>query len=455
MPELLPLTRFEQYIFHMDCPSHPWIVHARLQFQGIIERSILEEAIAIALKKHPLLQSIIVEKQSRLFWKHLKDFEPQVELLHSEDFDVYPDFAMMDMEKCPGLRVFLKRANLQSAVFVQWHHLCGDAQGMNSFLEDVFVAYDGLCSDWETPHSPLDFSKLGDRDECRLPLAKRCFLVLGQLPGLIATGLLLFRRFHHLTSPKNPGRGVAVQRPNVCHRSLDSVVFTRLVIAAREFGVTLNDLMLRELIFAFGKWKAVHGFTDGDSWLRIAVPISLRGSDETIRSMRNRISIVVLQRRQKTSLQYERLLGLISDEMNFIKKRKLGYTLRLLLKWASFFPRGIRCFARSELSSSSTVFSNVGRVFDDCALADASGELCLGPARLIQVDLLTVVSYPQVAACSVCYYAGRLNFSMSYQSSSLSEEQAAEIMDLFVGGLSLLAENHSTESTESDRGNAD
>jgi hypothetical protein len=214
-----------------------------------------------------------------------------------------------------------------------------------------------------------------------------------------------------------------------------------LAIAARALGVTANDLMLRELFFTIGEWTKANGFNGDNAWFRIAIPVSLRSLNEYNQSVRNRLSIVVLQRRHKTMLQYARLLELISDEMRFVKSQSLAHTLPLMLRWASWFPGGIRSFTRTRVSAASTVFSNLGKVFKRCPLPKESGLLCMGPTQLIQFDGLTAISYPQSASVFVSQYAGRMNINMSYHPGALNDAQAAEIMDRFVSGLKAVADN--------------
>lgn len=430
--ETLPLTHLEQYIYFMHCPSHPWIGHTRLIFKGQIDARLLQNAIHIALKKHPLLSSMVISNKKKLYWKFIDNPSVEIPLLEGTECDSYPRVVDIELAKEIGIKVFLKHLNnQQSAVYLQVHHACCDGQGLSFFLQDLFIAYDKLHGNSipSFPSPPL--SELQHR-AIDGPVTKRCQLLCKQLPGLAAIILLLVRNRQGISTKQIVSRNTATATPHHCERKLDRDITKNIALAARKLKVTSNDLLLRELMLAIGEWKQVNGFYDNNSWFKMMVPVTMRSRKDYHQTAINKFSMVMIERQHKAMLKPRRLLQRIQEDMNAIKRFELGYTFLFLLTLASYVPGGIRRLAHSDLFASSSVFSNLGKLFQRCPLPKQSGYLVVGPTQLIQVDALAVVSYPQCASFIASQYAGSLNINMVFNPYALDSTQSNDILDKFI-----------------------
>ncbi|MEZ6088814.1 MAG: hypothetical protein R3C05_12470 [Pirellulaceae bacterium] len=61
----LHLSAFEDYMVWDDRPEYPMTFVVQMEFDGQIDRRAMEEALTLALQRHPLLQAIVQPAKGR------------------------------------------------------------------------------------------------------------------------------------------------------------------------------------------------------------------------------------------------------------------------------------------------------------------------------------------------------------------------------------------------------
>jgi hypothetical protein len=128
---------------------------------------------------------------------------------------------------------------------------------------------------------------------------------------------------------------------------------------AKDAGVTLNDLLLRELFVAIAAWNREHG-ARGDRWLQINMPTSLRQGDDDEMPAADVIGYTFVARRTSDCQDSAALLASLAAETKAIRTWGLGMFFLDGLKHALRIPGALRFFARPGRCMATAVFSNLG-----------------------------------------------------------------------------------------------
>jgi hypothetical protein len=213
---------------------------------------------------------------------------------------------------------------------------------------------------------------------------------------------------------------------------LDETQTAGLLSTARTLGVTLNDLLARELFLCLARWRQRYGRDGQRGWLRLCVPVSLRTAAQNGLPAANSVSMLFLDRRPRDMEAPERLLTSIHKEMQLLKRMHLGWTFVLSLGLCQWLPGGLPRRCRNPRCMSTAVFTNLGVLFARGPLVDAQGRVRLGDITLEHMDLLPPWRPLTCAAFTVWSYAGRLSFTLHYDPRVLAAREAGELLDQFV-----------------------
>ena len=136
----LPLTTIESFMFTDAVPDYPMMADLELHFQGNIDRSAFESALALALSRAPLFRSVIQPHDGKLSWV-LTNVHPDIDWapVGTPLGDQYD--ALVDLRSSPALRVWVRHSLERSTVRLHFHHACADAIGGFAFIEDLLAGY--------------------------------------------------------------------------------------------------------------------------------------------------------------------------------------------------------------------------------------------------------------------------------------------------------------------------
>jgi NRPS condensation-like uncharacterized protein len=426
----LPLVPFERYMLADDRPAYPMNSFIRLRFSGRFDRTALETAMSVAVSRHPLLAAVACRLGRRWIWQPA-DYPPTIRWLDALPAESLPRLDPLDVRAMPGLRAAVCEGPGQTDITLQAHHACCDGVGILAFAEDLLGAY--ATARGTTPAMtlrPLAPEQLQGRG--RLGPWRFLRMCPNHLVGLLGARQFLMRR----PEPLIPHRaqiddGAPPDYPASLTRRLEEPQTAEVLASARALGVTLNDLLAREIFLSMARWRQPYVPDRRDKWLRLCVPINLRTTAHNRLPAANVASMVFLDRRPRDLKDAGQLLASIHDEMQLIKRLELGWTFVQSLGVCRRLPGGLERMCRTDRCMSTVVLSNLGTLFACCQQADERGLVRAADVVLREMDLLPPLRPLTCAAFTAWSYAGRLCFTLHYDPRVLTAGQAAELIDGF------------------------
>jgi hypothetical protein len=430
----LPLTPFEKLFVQDDSPGYPIHFFYRLRFTGCMQKEMLQRALEVALARHPLLTAI-VHGERGLSWIPAAVPIPEIQWHERNRTDDFPAAAFLDIRKQSGLRLTVIDDVKYSDLVLQFHHAACDAVGAMDFVTDLLTAYaNAQAGTNRFPFKPLENNRLRRRGDVPLagwPLFRWGVRRLANLRSLWR----FYRRkpvpvVPHvpLLEATDPPQGF----PEACIHHFTRAESAALAKIAKGSELSLNALLVRDLFVALAKWRAANGLPD-DAWLRLMVPINMRTPGDRRLPAANVVSTVFLDRPLNAASEPKCLLEGINRFMDDIKRNDLGVGWLLALPLLQRMERAWEKARRSKRKCLySALLTNVGPVLAGSPLPRADRRLVVGDMTLDEVEVVPAARPLQCLGLAVSNYAGRMSLGLRYQSGVLSEEQARQILDVYV-----------------------
>lgn len=432
-PFHLRLTPSEEYMLHDDRPTHPMSIWMRLRLRGRMDAQRLERALAAGVQRHPLLGCLVNSRgPGQHYWELQPANQPTI-ASHTAAPGEYPTASAINLAREVGLRTWLRQAAEESEIFWQFHHTAVDGMGAFQFVADVLKHYAG---DDSVPSSSVadSVATLQGRNQFGLTTWKLLKMAPAQ-----ATGLLGAREFlSHRPVPLTPHDGqLAAENPHeilptALSASLTTEETTRLRQAARSRQVTMNDLLIRDLLLALFAWRAARGLARDDDWLRLSVPMNLRTPEASPQSGTNVVSMVFIDRQPPRALQPDELLQSIHDQMALIKRRQLGLTFIFSLHAARWLPGGIRKTTAGNNCLATSVITNLGEPLAGLKFPQQDGKLLVNELLLEDLEVLAPLRPQTQVAFSAWTYAGCLKLALHYDRRIIEADQARDLHQRFL-----------------------
>jgi hypothetical protein len=410
----------------------------RLKFSGRLDRTAFEQALAVAVVRHPLLCARIEPRGRQFLWIESPDPIPKVDYAEAGVPLRFADGERIDLQRENGLRVWVRSGDDSVEMCLQIHHCCCDGAGTNQFVEDLFCAYDHYARNHpgDPPLRPLEPSRLKHRNRfglgfwghlCRIPRD-----VIGLAIGPALFFLVRATPLHSPVEPRDDFDKTLVPRYAAHH--FESGDLPKLLAAAREAKVTLNEWLLRDLLVAMQQWNVRHDPSLERKVLRVLVPFDLRRPGDQTVPAANIVGLLYVDR-CLTSWLYRtpsRLLRTLKWELRFYKWRRMAVTFIRMWQLIDLLPNGARWFSRTPRSFATTVFSNVGRVFAATPLTRADGKLAAGDLVLESIE--GAPPFRRRSGVSFCLftYAGRLSLVMNYDRRRFDRQSAEDLLQSIV-----------------------
>jgi hypothetical protein len=210
-----------------------------------------------------------------------------------------------------------------------------------------------------------------------------------------------------------------------------------LLNGAKRLGVTVNDLLLRDLFITLDAWNRRQGAGSQRGALRISVPLNLRNPPNKKGTALNCLSMVLLDRTSAQIAQPEALLRSVQQEIKDIRRWNLGLTMLGVLRLVGGVPGGLGLFFNDATCMATITLSNLAILF-----ADMGGVAPGGPdAVLEQFEFFPPIRPLSRAAFGVVFYRGRLVVGLRYDQGSLTPADARAFLELYASRLRAYAEN--------------
>ncbi len=434
----LPLEPFEYYMVSDERPGYPMTIPVRFEVSGEIDREAFREALDETVDSNPLLKSVLKKVRGLgLSWQVVDDWRTPIEWNSGE-----PSLEL-NIHEQPGLRVWVREHDLRAEVICVFHHACVDGIAVFRFVGDWLAAYARrtATSDQHVPKDkPLDPFLL--RQRAHFPV---------ELPAPIGTGTIvretLREAYRWLTRPAaplaSPKNGDAAPQDRNALDSLDFIwadlpadQAQRYRETATALGVTLNDLLVRDMFLTVRSWNQTHGPNRQGRWLRITMPTSLRMRIHRKMPVANGISYAFLTRTADDCDDEARLLKGVHAETSFIKDWHVSLMFLNAIAIARRIPFVTSMISRSSRRCYSTTnLSYLGdfpRLFRVRMPKQDDGKILAGNLTLESFYGAPPVRPQTHATLAIIGYRGVLSFCMRVNKVALEPPAGRQFLDAFL-----------------------
>lgn len=372
----MKLVAFEQMMIIDDRPDVPMVAEVTMRWSGNVDVDALVNAISEAVTRHPLLYCRLESSwQCGLRWVLPEsgrgtvriDLPDDGESDRAETLNQFRQRFDLTMES--GVRFLIIEHSDHLELRIAVHHACCDGFGVFLLLEDVLTHYHNRTSD---PGSQLG---LALRDPQRLNVRGSFPIRSESWSKQIAQtwfGIKLAHRFGR-EQPISL-RGSDIRAKGGCGEidtdleQTDQIdigfheLLKPLRVAASRKGVTLNDLLIRDLFLTVHHWNLRQPSPDPETkqdCFRLMMPCSLRADRHVNMPAANVMSYSLLSRTDEHLRDADRLLAGICDETQYIRNENASLYFIRTLQVAHRIPGGIRQVAEAEKCLATVLLSNI------------------------------------------------------------------------------------------------
>ena len=421
-----------------DRPAYPMTVVYRLRFLGFLEPTVLQTAVERVMQRHPLLRATVSRTRlGRLVWVEQTNWRPIVQWQAKPNPSGFPHMTYLDLRQETGIRWWVLTRTDGHDLVIQAHHCCVDGIGMDLVVEDLLVSYALALGGQGNTLSlrPLNPQRLLRRGAPKLTSGKFLSIALKQLRGVVGVHQFLARSPAPLMGHYSTiDRSVTTPEtfPAIVGHEFAADETQKIRSTAKSLRATINMLLLRDLFRAVAVWRKKWAIGNDEDWLRIAIPINLRGSADKAMPAANSVSMIFPERQASRFIKDDtHLLQGIYRQLWLIKRFQLQYTYLFSLAAARLLPGAMAGMAQADKCYGTSYFSNVDVVLAQTALPRREGRISCGNVVLESVDLASVLR-PHVNVGFMAYsYADRLRIGLHYDPRIMMAEQASDLLDLF------------------------
>lgn len=376
----LPLSDFEYYMFVDDRPTHPMVFVVAVDVAGTLSRGAFETAVSAALAVHPLF-SCRIARVARRGWCWVADPQSAADIRWTEIPEPqsgereavsavaaeWPDIPIqaLDLQRHSGLLIEVMHRRLCGRIVFHLHHSCCDGIGALEFVGEILARYGQQTAaeaESRPEFEPPCVQKLRDRDtmDTGPAVTQRHRRSVKRVIGKVRR--LLLRRPLPLRPLSAESRSSAAPVPA---RAIQSRMLPRSVsrglraLAARR-SVSVNDLLIREMLLQILDWNQRAGEVPSDSWLRVSVPVSMRTAQHERMPATNIVSYAFVTRRVSECRNPEELLASIHRQTSDVLYHREGIVALRFLHFLRLIPGAMKLVLGFKSCFCTVVLANVG-----------------------------------------------------------------------------------------------
>jgi len=440
--QLLPtqLTSIEKFHFFGDCYEFPNNLFCRIRFSGKVDREKAIEAVKFFEKRHPLINAVIVKKGSQFFWE---DHDPPSKTLRwSGDLDP-PSFPGLDVTEKPGVQLLFQATDEKFEVWVQAHHATLDGGAGIQIANEWMVAYDNLVAGRPVDQglSRLDASQLSVRNKLGLTSSSYLKQLSKQPIALFGATKFLFRRFGLLTNAIFERSDPVVLHDTfpVIHGDwIEPETVTSLRNQSIKHRASLNSVLLTHLYLTVREWRTEHQHGRPEDWIRVVMPMSIRGMADRRMSAANRSSIVQLDRRPQDFDRPDKMAQGLDYEIGLIRQWQLNKMFLILVRSMSVFTPWLRSSAENKKYRGTIVFTNLGTPFSKNRTLQTEEGMRAGNLKLDYFDWVGPVRPGLGVNFSVQLHDDRIRISMHVDTRQVGFDDARELFEAYLERLNTI-----------------
>jgi hypothetical protein len=434
----LAFTPVEYYYWCDDRPEYPTCFPLELEFSGSLDRNCFARAWTETILRHPMLSALVDDSGPRPIWIEGKGELPKFDWAEA-GVPISGSTEPIDLTAKAGIQCWLRIGSQSSRVLMRFHHASCDGLGASQFVEDLLIHYhreahgkeNGITIRSLQPDRlsrRLTFARIAERPSFWLKFRYAMAISSFWAP-------LLLRRPAPLAKLADGAGGETREADrSFVTELLDKNTVRSLKQKATSCGVMLNDLLLRDLFMVIGKWQTQNGGRAGD-WLRVNVPVSLRGAGDRVLPAANRLGFVFLTRRLRDCRDGTSLLQSIHEEMTRIRKKNLALRFVGGLAVASRIDGMMKWFLNRKRTYATIVFSNLGRVLNVRQLPRRQRQIVSGGILLKQVSAVPPIRPLTRASIAVITYGEEVTVNLQGDLNYFDIAQVSELLGRYVARL--------------------
>jgi hypothetical protein len=434
----LNLTAFERFMQTDDRAEYPMTFVIEMDFAGILKRPEFEDAVRQTLERHPLFISRVeIGKRGIPVWILDRNLEPTISFGSKEDPIECPTGETFDNDKEAGVRIYVRQGDEKVRVTFYFDHKATDGVAAHTFCGEVFAFYANAVEGKEV-------AQVLDLNPVLLKTRQKRQLFYGGITlknernwkAWISAIKLTGFSSQILASRHKRGDSQIIPRFGVLTRSLDAQEHKLLRDAAIQKGITVNDIVITELILTMIAWNKRLNKLNGRK-IKILMPSNLRrrGDDEMPNA--NMTTYNFITRKPKQCLDRFEMIKGIRDDTNNIKNNATGAEFLEILAKGFTYSWLIPFLVSSRSTLCTSVISNVGdptRRYT-ARIPRKKGDLICGNLTLEQVGGSPPLRPNTRSGWAITTYRRKFTVSVRCDPYLYDEKDTSELLDIFFAGL--------------------
>ena len=455
--DLFPLlmSSIEKFHWYDSRPSHPNFIFGRLEFKNQINPVLAEEAWRLALERQPFAGIKPQKVKGHWYWvadvdAGASEAQSRKGSFHYLETDASPepwnfgdDESRLTTSGHLEIRAggFKMRAadfsgesvEAKTLVYFAVHHAICDGAGAVLVINEWLVIYSNLAAKRVAIDGlqRLETERLKTRNHLGVLRWSYWKHLLKQPVALFGAAKFIFRKSVNLTDHRDVPDGVAERYPAIVGRWVDTGAVRDLDQESRRLGVTLNSIMLGRLFSSLSKFLVEGAAGHEKDWLRVILPISIRGMADRRLPAANRTTIVQLDRRTDELALSDSFYQNLDREVRIIRGWQLDKMFLISIRLLSMFDPLLRKAARNRKSRGTVVFTNLGEPFRQ----QLKSKIALGREAIDQFDLVGPVREGTPLNYTVARHGDQLRVSLHYDAGVFSGKRADELLESYVNEL--------------------
>lgn len=432
------LSPIEGFLDRDNRASHPLDFFLQLHFDGKLSADRVADAIVKAVRMHPTLTARLASRSGRKFWQW-NHADPSADQLVSTwksngNGQQQPDLRGLDLHAECGVRCHIHEASKGTRLSFQFHHVATDGLGAVEFLTDFLKCYDGVPASGIQRDAILlnDRHRYGHDRSCLWRFAKAQVRGVSTVYQFLATTPKPLKKFQ-LSDSTN----AVIGYPNYLLRGLSAVENEGLRLNSVAHGVSMNSWMLSSLFRTMNSFRCRQPEHRPSDLLRITVPCNMRKRGHGKMPAGNVFSLAFPAFRSDAIDESPDFVTKGERQMQVYRRGCDLPNLLLSLNLLSSPRCLLNRFVSSHFCQATTLFTNLGRVFAKLA-GSRSAVVQAGEAKLIDVFGIPPMRPLQTFSIATFQYAGRQKMGLRFDPDAHTEEEAALILEEFIGRLTTL-----------------
>lgn len=442
----LPLTPFERYMTVDDRPGYPMTFVADLELSGTVSREALEQAVADLRSRHPLICARIQGSTRSATWIPTDRGFPQVEWCDTPPAPRAFDQQKLDLSKAAPFRVQAYSQGERTRILFSFHHAMCDGKGAAQIIGDVLALY-GIATATASDRPRLLETRvdlLSQRGQLQITLPAPVSRWQALRGFWAETWKLLSRRPSQLRTT-SPTLEQENNNPGMIATSVQQEVIRQFSQQAASQGVTVNDLLIRDLFCTMRTWHEDTRHDNSRRWLRMTIPTSLRSRRDLKMPAANILGYALLARREGECDLSDTFLQSLASDMRAVRKWGLGAMFLEGIRVVDRIPGGLYLSTRLSRSFSTIVLSNLGdptRRFRAVFPRDERQRLVAGNLVLESIAMAPPVRPGTRIAVAFTHYGEAATLAAQYDPSRMTIDEARQFLELYASRVAQSSQGH-------------